>query len=175
MYTQEEIIQGLEDKYAYLTQWLENQKDENFSISSTEGKWSTGEHIDHLIKSTKPLNMAMRLPKMQLRMMFGKPNREGRTFEQIVARYKVKLADNNGQTTSRYEPKNITNDKKQELIKTLQDEKERLQRITSKWREKDLDNYLLPHPLLGKMTIREIMLFTIYHTQHHIDILEKSY
>lgn len=175
MYTQEEIIQGLEDKYAFLTQWLENQEDKKFSVSPKDGKWSTGEHIEHLIKSTKPINMAMRLPKLQLRMMFGKPNREGRTFDEIVAKYKVKLAENNGLTTSRYEPKNITNDQKEALINTLQDEKNRLQEITSKWREKDLDNYLLPHPLLGKMTIREIMLFTIHHTQHHIDILEKGY
>ena len=33
--------------------------------------------------------------------------------------------------------------------------------------EKDLDNYILPHPLLGKLTIREMLFFTIYHVQHH--------
>ena len=33
--------------------------------------------------------------------------------------------------------------------------------------EEDLDNYILPHPLIGKTTIREMLYFTIYHVQHH--------
>ena len=38
----------------------------------------------------------------------------------------------------------------------------------------DLDTYLLPHPLLGKMTIREISLWTAYHTEHHYKILKMN-
>ena len=33
--------------------------------------------------------------------------------------------------------------------------------------EKQLDAYLLPHPLLGKLTLREMLYFTIYHVEHH--------
>jgi hypothetical protein len=36
------------------------------------------------------------------------------------------------------------------------------------WREADLDRYLLPHPLLGKLTLREMLHFTLYHNYHHV-------
>jgi hypothetical protein len=35
-------------------------------------------------------------------------------------------------------------------------------------KEAKLDNFIAPHPLLGKITLRELCYFTIYHTQHHL-------
>ena len=32
----------------------------------------------------------------------------------------------------------------------------------------DLDRYRLPHPLLGKLTVREMLFFTVYHNYHHV-------
>jgi len=40
--------------------------------------------------------------------------------------------------------------------------------------EEDLDKLILPHPLLGKLTLREMMYFTIYHVQHHQRIVERN-
>jgi hypothetical protein len=39
--------------------------------------------------------------------------------------------------------------------------------VVGHWREEDLDRYRLPHPLLGKLTVREMLLFTVYHNYHH--------
>ena len=36
-----------------------------------------------------------------------------------------------------------------------------------RWSEKALDRYQLPHPLLGNMTTRELLFFTVYHNAHH--------
>jgi hypothetical protein len=33
--------------------------------------------------------------------------------------------------------------------------------------EEDLDSYCLPHPLLGNLTMREMLYNAIYHVQHH--------
>ena len=41
-----------------------------------------------------------------------------------------------------------------------------------KFSEEDLDKFILPHPLLGKLTMREMMYFTIYHAQHHENIVK---
>jgi len=35
------------------------------------------------------------------------------------------------------------------------------------WSERALDRLRLPHPALGKLTVREIVLFTLYHNIHH--------
>lgn len=42
------------------------------------------------------------------------------------------------------------------------------------WTEQDLDTVLLPHPLLGKLTVREMLYFTIYHAQHHQMLVDRD-
>ena len=39
----------------------------------------------------------------------------------------------------------------------------------------DLDAVLLPHPLLGKLTVREMLFFTVYHVQHHRALVERDH
>ena len=41
-----------------------------------------------------------------------------------------------------------------------------------RWKDVDLDRYLLPHPLLGKITLREMLYFTTFHIQHHQQTIE---
>ena len=36
-------------------------------------------------------------------------------------------------------------------------------------KEERLDQYLAPHPLLGKITLRELAYFTIHHSHHHLE------
>ncbi|MFN2437645.1 MAG: hypothetical protein ABR503_00495 [Chitinophagaceae bacterium] len=40
-------------------------------------------------------------------------------------------------------------------------------KILNKYSEEEIDRFVLPHPLLGKLTLREMMYFTIYHVEHH--------
>jgi hypothetical protein len=44
-----------------------------------------------------------------------------------------------------------------------------------KWSEKNLDNTAVPHPLIGKLTLRKMLYFTIYHMKHHLKISEERY
>jgi uncharacterized damage-inducible protein DinB len=44
----------------------------------------------------------------------------------------------------------------------------RLRDAVQPWSEQNLETLQLPHPLLGKLTAREILFFTIYHNHHHI-------
>jgi len=44
--------------------------------------------------------------------------------------------------------------------------------IEKKSTDTQLDQYIAPHPLLGKITLRELGYFTIYHTQHHLAIIK---
>jgi len=41
------------------------------------------------------------------------------------------------------------------------------------WPESDLDRCLLPHPLLGKLTVREMIFFTLYHNLHHVQNVQR--
>ena len=56
----------------------------------------------------------------------------------------------------------------------LKKEVEKLVHKLDKFTEDDLDKYVLPHPLLGKLTLREMLCFTIYHVRHHEEIVKRD-
>jgi hypothetical protein len=41
------------------------------------------------------------------------------------------------------------------------------------WPEESLDQLQLPHPLLGKIIIREMLFFTLYHHGHHVEVVKR--
>jgi hypothetical protein len=57
-----------------------------------------------------------------------------------------------------------------ETLATVQKVCKALERFT----EDDLERYILPHPLLGKITLREMMYFTAYHVEHHQALTDRN-
>lgn len=173
--TKSEVIDALNQKHQKLYEWLKSHPDQNW-VKGPQGKWNTGEHIVHLIQSENALNKALWLPKFYLKYKFGTNNRDNRTYPQIVKKYQDKLAANPGVVAniSRNMPE-MTLTNKSSYISKLDKEKMKLIKKFQKWTEHDLDTYLLPHPLLGRMTIREIIIWTAYHTEHHYNILKSKY
>lgn len=172
---QTDIISALKVEYDNLIQWLKNQEDSDFDKEIEVGKWTAGQHADHIIKSTQPLNKALRMPKLALKTMFGKKNeRPEKNYQGVVEKYQEKLAEG-GVASGDFLPKEIPASKKEAIINQLQEEVDRLVKVMDKWDEEKLSTYLLPHPLIGKMTIREMMFFTVYHTHHHYMILKERF
>jgi len=100
-----------------------------------------------------------------------KSNRPSKTYEELLAKYKQKLAQG-GKASGRYLPKTHFT-KKLTLIQKWQKENENyLEAVELKWSDDQLDHYIAPHPLLGKLTLRELCYFTIYHTEHHLNIIK---
>jgi hypothetical protein len=103
--------------------------------------------------------------------MFGKTNRPSKTYDDLVTKYKTKLAAG-GRASGPFIPPFISFEKKDELIKKYNEQKQKLIIKIEKQPEKDLDAYILPHPLLGKVTLREMLYFTIHHNEHHLELLK---
>lgn len=170
------LIPQLEEKTASIIAWVEAQEADQFSHQIADEKWSTGQHLQHLIKSVKPLNQALNMPKMALKGMFGKNNREERTYEQLVEKYQTKLAEGiPPNANNSFKPKQVENNEKNEVLTTFRKEVDDFKKVLDKWEEKELSEYILPHPLIGKLTVREMLYFTIYHTEHHHLLLKRDY
>jgi len=173
--TKAEIIDTLKQQHEVLYEWLKHHPDKNWEKGPLN-KWNTGEHIVHLIQSENALNKALWLPKFYLKYKFGTNNRDNRTYNQIVKKYQDKLTANPGvvaNISKNMPPITLTN--KNSYISKLDKEKKILIKKFQKWNESDLDTYLLPHPLMGRMTVREIIIWTAYHTEHHYNILKSKY
>lgn len=165
IYTKDEILHGLEKVVKNLVDWTSQLSDEQFFTMANE-KWAAGEQLEHLRKSSAPLVMALKMPKIVLRLKIGKANRATRDFAAVKTKYETKLATQNIGTTAFF-PDADLNKSRQQIVDEYLTVSAKLGKAIASWQEKDLDKYILPHPLLGKMTVREMLFFTIHHTQHH--------
>jgi uncharacterized damage-inducible protein DinB len=168
--TKHELINTLKDSNQRVTNWFTEIPAEHFFIRQGE-VWSASDNVDHLIKAHKPIAKALKLPKITLRAMFGKPDKPSMTYEELCRIYREEIAKG-AQASGRYlptqeHPDSNTETKKRELVDQFSKASGELVSAIEKWDEKELDDYLLPHPILGKLTIREMLFFTIYHNLRH--------
>jgi len=172
---QDAISLLLEDKHTTLFNWLE-QHDQELWETGPEGKWTAGQQVLHLLQSIKPLNLALSLPKLFLKYKYGVANRDVRDYDTVVNRYLERLEDYKNIVSPYSKAMKVPKQKdKQYLINRLQVESKKLQHKTKKLSNKNLDALILPHPLMGKMPIREIIMWTAYHTEHHTKQLIENY
>jgi len=162
-----QIISALNENVDAFNNYITPLTKEQFEVAP-DGEWSAGQNLDHLIRAIKPLQLAYGLPKFALQILFGKTNRLSKTYDELVAKYKNKLAAG-GRASGPFIPPFIGFEKKAELIKKYTEQKQKLISKIEKQNEKDLDAYILPHPLLGKVTLREMLYFTIHHNEHHLE------
>jgi DinB superfamily len=169
--TKNEIITTAEETFTAFTNYC-NGVNENIFFVKPTSKWSVAENVQHLIVSTNTSTLAYALPKFLVRLIGGKPNRQSKTYEELITKYKNKLAEG-GAASGRFIPKPMPlNFGKQKLMHNWVKVTAKHIAVLQKNRtENDLDNYLVKHPLLGRITLRELCYFTIYHTQHHLNII----
>jgi len=171
----EAIADLIEAKHTELISWLEQQPEDSWT-QGPEGKWTTGQQALHLLQSIKPLNDALSMPKFLLRFKFGKANRPVRNYNAIVLRYQERLEEVKGKTFKGSQNMKIPIlTDKDYILNRLQTEHKKLQYKTKKISDKNLDTLILPHPLMGKMPIREIIMWTAHHVEHHTETLKTSY
>lgn len=140
---------------------------------STNGKWTPGQQLDHIRLSVKPLVSALTLPDFVIGLLFGKANRASKSYEDLVAKYKTAL-DNGAAASPRFVPKKVSFEQREPIAKQLSELVGKLESRISRYPEKKLDSLILPHPLLGKLTLREMLYFTNYHVIHHHQLTNRD-
>ncbi len=141
---------------------------------SMNGKWTAAQQLEHIKRATAPVSMALMVPKWFLRWRFGKPNRAPRDYDGLVQRYKEKLAAG-GRASGRFVPPEVPASAVEPTVAEIRRIIAAMTKRVNNWSEEELDRYLLPHPLLGKLTVREMLFFTIHHAQHHQALVERDY
>ena len=168
--TKQAIITLLETSFTEFSAFTNTLSDHRFVVSP-EGKWSAGQQMDHLIRSAKPVNTALGLPKILLRF-FGRPVARSRSYEQIRETYRTVLTQG-GVASRPYIPPVTEAEERKPLVQQFLYQKNKMVQLLEKWTEEELDKYQVPHPLLGKLTVREVLYFTAYHNQHHMVTLQQ--
>ncbi len=166
--TREEIMRDLVSAHSDLISYVKGLTDDQFEYRHEGVKWNAGQEVLHIVKSVKALNRALALPKPVLRVTFGKANRPSRAYEAVTARYLERVGGGKVTTTPPFEPDFVPVSNREALCLKLQEKVEDLCKSLERFSETQLDVYILPHPALGKLTLREMAYFTIYHAGHHL-------
>lgn len=135
--------------------------------------WSPADNVRHLTKSIRPVAKALSLPKLAPWLLFGPARNPSRTFAEIRTTYQQALA--RGGQAGRFAPRPLPalsdpEGKRREIMVHRERAAAALLEAleAESWSEKWLDRVRLPHPLLGKLTVREMLFFTLYHNLHHL-------
>ncbi|HEU5292915.1 MAG TPA: DinB family protein [Cyclobacteriaceae bacterium] len=160
-----ETLQQLSSNHDRFMKLVNSLSDSDFMYSNN-GKWTAGQQLEHIIKSVRPVNLALALPGFLLRIAFGKANRPSKTYEVLIEKYHAKLAAG-GKSSAPFIPKTVGLHQRERLLKKLRESTTSLIDRANSFSEKKLDSFILPHPLLGKLTLREMLYFTSYHVEHH--------
>jgi uncharacterized damage-inducible protein DinB len=168
--TKTELISTLQDSNRRVTEWFSKIPAKTFFTRQGD-VWSASDNLDHLIRAHKPITKALRLPKITLQAMFGKPEKSSMAYQELCQNYRDEIAKG-AQASGRFLPRqenphDKAEEKKKELLGHWSKASAELVFVAEKWDEGKLDQYQLPHPILGKLTIREMLYFTIYHNLRH--------
>ena len=173
LHTKSELINALKDSNQRAETWF-SQMPANDFFARRGDVWAPSDNVDHLVRAVKPIATALKLPKITLQAMFGKPEKPSMTYEELCQLYRDQIAKG-ARASGRYlpnqdSPTTEAEQKKQALLGRWSKANVELLSIVEKWDENELDNYLLPHPLIGKLTVREMLFFTIYHNLRHASL-----
>ena len=173
--TQEQIIAAFsQQEIASLAYW--NGSDTEAFFRRIDSSWSPAETVRHLTKSVRPVVKALAMPRIALRLLFGRPRRVSMTYDELRTHYLEKLAE--GGQAGRFAPSQRSENDLEawrlEIMGEFARANSELRRNIARWRDGTLDQFQLPHPLVGKLTVREMLFFTLYHQRHHIAVVQRN-
>jgi hypothetical protein len=132
-----------------------------------QGKWTAGQQLSHLYLCLVPLDKVLS-SKDFIREKFGTLKHAGRTYDKVIADYKNALLLG-GKAPDRFVPAEVTAADKDKLLDELRKIVESIANKLLHFSDEEFDNLVLPHPLLGSMSIWEMFCLMTYHVTHHLD------
>ena len=140
-------------------------------FAAPAGVWSPAENLVHLIKSKSGVVRALTLPKAALRLRFGTSGRASRPFDAVRAHYYQFVTAGTAITTPQFEPDVEAKSaaEREKILAKWHEKGEELVGALASWSEDQLDQFQVPHPLMGNVTMREILFFTMFHNLTHVN------
>ena len=147
-------------------------------VLRVESAWTAAEQLAHLNTVVSAVAKGFAASRLILRIRYGRSRSSRRTHTALRDDYRALLAQG-GRATGPFVPARHDlapaeiEAHRQGLLARWGRVNGRLQKALEPWGEKNLDTIRLPHPLLGKITAREMIYFTVYHSEHHVAATKK--
>lgn len=164
--TPTQIANGIVEAHNNLWNYVDSLDANSYEFKKDGSKWNGGQQAHHILKSCQALLRLLWMPDFLMKRQFGRANRPSRTPAEVVKRYHEKLNQVDSSTTP-FLADNQSFQDKDALLKVCRNKSAKIAKKFNRYSEERLDKVVLPHPLLGKVTLREMGYFFIHHAQHH--------
>ncbi len=167
----ETLIYQFINNHIELANHVDGLSEADFIINKNE-KWNAAQQIKHVSLCLSPINQSL-TSKTFIEQKFGKVNRLNLSYDQIIENYKKALAEG-GKAPEKYLPTHHAFEDKQVLLDELHELLKSIKSKLTNYSEIELESLVLPHPLMGIITIKELFYLMSYHATHHLDQVKAS-
>lgn len=174
-YHRNELAHGLRRLCGDSALYWNAMPEEEF-VAPIGASWSPADHVRHLTKSVRAVSRGMAMPKLLLRVVFPMRARVSRRYEVLVQAYHRALRDGGQAGRFAPSPRAVTGPPDAYRREVLEQHREAVERLAAQamsWTRHQVDDIAMPHPLLGKLTVREMLMFTLYHNHHHVLVVAR--
>lgn len=131
-----------------------------------ENKWSPIQHLRHINMGLAGFSRYCQLDKNKIIGMFGSGTGHSMSSSELANKYRQTLAEM-GDFKQPHEPESSSDLDFQTEAELFKTNTKLVKDKLGSWTESELDSLLCPHPLLGKLTAREMINFFVIHTSLH--------
>ncbi|TMQ65083.1 MAG: DinB family protein [Candidatus Eisenbacteria bacterium] len=165
--TKLEIIAALESNAQSIVAFFSSLSDP-LALEGDADHWGPAHHLVHLTRANVSVERALRSVTLPLH-----PTARSRTYAEVRGAAASALAGTSkerllemGRTVV------IASDAAlADIVDAFASTSAELRDAASTWAEDALDRHALAHPLMGELTVREMLLFFIVHERHHLKIV----
>lgn len=136
-------------------------------------KWSMAGNLEHLILTNASIAKTFSYPKEALIARFGKAERLSLSGPDIIEKYLDALEKTKIKAPPAYSPQPDTPKFQTMLFRRWVEVATIFHSNLKNWSDEDLDTCRVPHPAMGNLNLRELALFAIYHTNHHLNAMKR--
>lgn len=162
--TLEMLLNDIENNHFAFIDYINSLTEEQF-ITRVRDKWTPGQQLQHILISIEPIAQVLG-NKEVIVSKFGKVSRDTMNYETVREVY-LEALGKGGKAPARFEPGKIDVEHRNGIIESIKANLVLLRKNLSDYTDQELNSLALPHPLLGLLTIMEMLYMTSYHITHH--------
>jgi hypothetical protein len=171
--SKDEILRAIDDVEAEVAAFFGGLSETEL-VHREGDAWTPAEHLAHLATSVSAVARGLGMPRLLLRLRFGRAWAPSRSYSELRRDYQERLAAGGRASGAFVPPREDPGPAevaplRAALLARWGRVNGRLRAALAPWSERQLDRIRLPHPLLGELTTREMLFFTLYHGRHHVE------
>lgn len=169
--TRQELTQQFYQQHRELINYITGLSEEDYHYRKPD-KWTAEQQLLHIELCLQPLAQALS-SKEYLAQKFGTIDRERMDYDKVRSVYVERLSSG-GKAPERFVPSDTAVNDKILLANSVDTLAQTICKQLESYSDEELNTLVLPHPLLGMITVREMFYLMTYHATHHQKQVEQN-